>query len=153
MKNTIQTKNKSKGFTLIEVLVSLLVLAIGLLGIVGLQNVALRHNQTAYFESQATFLAYDILDRMRANKNTGAYATALTEAANAPATQCDTSNCSITQMATWDKSEWKQLITNNLPEGRGAVTFNGDDVIITVEYGTPDDAGNPKRSFVMRTQL
>lgn len=56
------------GFTLLEVLVSLLILSVGLLGIAGLQLTGLRSNQSAYVRSQATILAYDILDRMRANR-------------------------------------------------------------------------------------
>lgn len=56
------------GFTLIEVLVTMLILSIGLMGIAGLQAVSLKMNQSAHLSSQATFLAYDIIDRMRANR-------------------------------------------------------------------------------------
>ena len=59
--------NKNAGFTLIEVLIAMLVLAVGLLGLAGLQATSLRNNQSAYNRSQATQLAYDIADRMRAN--------------------------------------------------------------------------------------
>jgi len=58
---------KHKGFTLIEVLVSMIVLAIGLLGLAGLQMSSLRNNLSAYHRSQATQLAYDMADRMRTN--------------------------------------------------------------------------------------
>ena len=60
-------KNKNAGFTLIEVLIAMLVLAVGLLGLAGLQATSLRNNQSAYNRSQATQLAYDLADRMRAN--------------------------------------------------------------------------------------
>ena len=56
------------GFTLIEVMVAMLILSIGLLGMAGLQAVSLKMNQSALHSSQATFLAYDIIDRMRANR-------------------------------------------------------------------------------------
>ena len=56
------------GFTLIEVLVTLLILAIGLLGIAALQFRGLQYNQDAYVRSQVSFLAYDISDRMRLNR-------------------------------------------------------------------------------------
>ena len=62
--------NKMKthsGFTLIEVLISMLILAVGLLGLAGLQATGLRNNLSAYNRSQATQLAYDMADRMRAN--------------------------------------------------------------------------------------
>ena len=55
------------GFTLIEVLIAMLVLAVGLLGLAGLQATSLKNNQSAYNRSQATQLAYDMADRMRAN--------------------------------------------------------------------------------------
>jgi len=56
------------GFSLLEVLIALLVLAVGLLGIAALQGIALKTNHGAYLRSQATFLAYDMMDRMRANR-------------------------------------------------------------------------------------
>jgi type IV pilus assembly protein PilV len=59
------------GFTLVEALVALIVLSIGLLGVAALQLSSLRANTSAAYRSQATFLAYDIADRMRANR-TGA---------------------------------------------------------------------------------
>ena len=59
--------NKNTGFTLIEVLIAMIVLAVGLLGLAGLQATSLRNNQSAYNRIKATQLAYDIADRMRAN--------------------------------------------------------------------------------------
>ena len=56
------------GFSLLEVLIALLVLSIGLLGLAGLQTTSLQSNQSATQVSQATFLAHDVLDRMRANR-------------------------------------------------------------------------------------
>jgi type IV pilus assembly protein PilV len=60
--------HRDGGFTLIEVLVAMLILSIGLMGMAGLQAVSLKMNQSAHLSSQATFLAYDIMDRMRANR-------------------------------------------------------------------------------------
>src|SRR5262249_56408603 len=58
---------RARGFTLIEALVALLVLSIGLLGVAALQLTSLRSNPSSSFRSQATLLAYDVVDRMRAN--------------------------------------------------------------------------------------
>jgi len=55
------------GFTLIEVLISMVILAVGLLGLAVLQGVALRDNRDAYFYSQASLLAYEMSDRIKAN--------------------------------------------------------------------------------------
>ena len=58
----------ANGFTMVELLVAVLVLSIGLLGLAGLQAAGLRNNQSAYLRSQATILAYDVADRMRATR-------------------------------------------------------------------------------------
>ncbi|MEJ2108263.1 MAG: type IV pilus modification protein PilV [Acidiferrobacteraceae bacterium] len=56
-----------RGFTLTEVLIAVLVLAVGLLGLAGLQLAGMKSNHSAYLRSQATIVAYDLLDRMRAD--------------------------------------------------------------------------------------
>lgn len=58
---------QQRGFTLLEVLIALLVLSIGLLGLAALQTVGLRSNQMATMRTQATWVAYEITDRIRAN--------------------------------------------------------------------------------------
>ncbi|HHQ69377.1 MAG TPA: type IV pilus modification protein PilV [Halothiobacillaceae bacterium] len=64
----IQSIQQQRGITLLEVLIAVLVLAIGLIGTAAMQNKSLALNHGAYLESQATNLAYDIADRMRANR-------------------------------------------------------------------------------------
>ena len=56
------------GFSLIEVLIALLVTALGLLGFAFLQTMNLRYTQSANYRTQATNLAYDLLDQIRANR-------------------------------------------------------------------------------------
>src|SRR5690606_11999274 len=60
---------RATGFSMIEVLVSLLVLALGLLGFALLQTMNLRYTQSADYRTHATNLAYDLLDQMRANRH------------------------------------------------------------------------------------
>lgn len=55
------------GMTLIEVLVAVLILAIGLLGAAVIQLNALKYTDSSRMTSQASFIAYDMLDRIRAN--------------------------------------------------------------------------------------
>ena len=62
------------GFSMIEVLIALLVLAFGLLGFALLQTLNLRYTQSANTRTQATNLAYDLLDQMRSNRLTTAVA-------------------------------------------------------------------------------
>lgn len=55
------------GMTLIEVMIALLILSIGVLGAAAVQLNALKYTDSAMLHSHASFAAYDILDRMRAN--------------------------------------------------------------------------------------
>lgn len=60
-------KRHQKGMTLIEVLVSVLILAIGILGAAAIQLNALKYTDSSAMTSQASFIAYDMMDRIRAN--------------------------------------------------------------------------------------
>jgi len=60
-------RNQSSGFTLLEVMIAIVVVAFGLLGLAGLQVFALKNNQSAAMRSAATVLASDVVDRMKAN--------------------------------------------------------------------------------------
>src|SRR5690554_8062465 len=71
----------ASGFSMIEVLVSLLVLALGLLGFALLQTMNLRYTQSADYRTHATNLAYELADQMRANRLSAADYTAATFAA------------------------------------------------------------------------
>jgi len=55
------------GFSLLEVLISLVIMSVGLLGVAGLISTTLKGNDSAYMRTQATAQAYNIIDRMRAN--------------------------------------------------------------------------------------
>src|SRR5271170_6832768 len=99
------------GFTLVEVMVSLLVLGIGLLGIAKLMLFASRANDSAYLRSQATELAYEILDDMRANRQTAmtqGYDTALNATATNPNVTClGATTCLPPAQALYDVYLWK----------------------------------------------
>ena len=73
-----QQQSKQRGVGLIEVLITVIILSIGLLGVAALQARSLQENQSAVLRTQANILAYDILERMRSNraqarKSTGGY--------------------------------------------------------------------------------
>jgi len=125
MSKSLMNKNKRtmRGFTLIEVLVTLVVLAIGLLGLAGLQTTSLKHNNNAYQRTQATFLAYDILDRMRANPMgiEGGNYDAIDTGTTPTSPACIDTSCTPAQLATNDVSEWAARLTTVLPSGRGVI--------------------------------
>ena len=111
---------KHSGFTLIEVLIAMLVLAVGLLGLAGLQATSLRNNQSAYNRSQATQLAYDIADRMRANAaGIASYTAILPSDATAKPNCLTIAGCSPADMAENDLYEWNCAVAggceNDIP--------------------------------------
>lgn len=99
------------GFTLIEVLIAVLVLAVGLLGVAGLHLQGLRQSQGSLQATQATALAYSLADLMRANSG-GAVAgnyvktVAQMEALTSPTPDCGTATCSASQLAAYDLYNW-----------------------------------------------
>lgn len=136
------TRSGQTGTTLIEVLVSLLILSVGLLGMAGLQTVSLRNTQTAYQRTQATLSGNDMMERMRANPqgvNSGAYDNA---GAAFSAACLSATGCSAGALAQHDVAEWRAALLAALPSGSGTVCIDS-----TPQDGTPaapacDGAGN-----------
>ena len=135
MKTNNSVFNQS-GFTMLEVLVAIVVLAFGLLGLAGLQADGLRNNASAYKRSQATLMAYDMLDRMRANPQgvaNGDYDALLETTPTDPDCISDMTNgCSIAQMAQHDAYEWSDTLARELPLGQGRVTGSGAGSVFTI---------------------
>jgi len=177
-----QLKTGYAGFTLVEVLVSTLVLMVGILGVAAMQLVSFQNNQGAYLRSQAIYVASDYIARMRANpngyNNTTVYDAVDTNSADdlPSASACTTSalGCTAAQMAAQDVREFWANFSNvnnvsdyrpTLPAGRGLVTRVGgsNDFTVTVswaerEYNTDDvdsvaDRESVTRSVVVRATL
>ncbi|MGE8190162.1 type IV pilus modification protein PilV [Pseudomonas sp. NPDC086278] len=62
-----RSTHAQEGMTLIEVLVALVILTVGLLGAAAIQLNALKYTDSSRMTSQASFIAYDLMDRIRAN--------------------------------------------------------------------------------------
>lgn len=135
---------RSSGFTLVEVLVAVVILSVGLLGLAGMQTRGLRANHSAWLRSEATILAYDMLDRMRANRENaraGNYNLALGDA-------------SPTGTSIWEQDlrTWLGEIARRLPVGDGAVTVVSDVVTVTVQWD--DSRGSTSaQQFVMESRI
>ena len=126
------SQRKVQGSTLIEVLVSLLVLSFGLLSMGGLQTVSLRNNQTAYYRTQAIMLANDMAERMRGNI-AGVTAGGYNNVTGAATANCFTSTgCTPAQMAAQDVFSWEAEVAAALPGGDGVVCRDA-----TQDDGTP----------------
>ncbi|MFU8817084.1 MAG: type IV pilus modification protein PilV [Pseudomonadales bacterium] len=150
------------GFSLIEVLVAVLVMGIGVLGVSALQMVSLQNNRGALERAEAVHLAYDMMDRIRANPGgtpAGAAYGGLGVGDGPPAANnCIANNCSTAQMVAFDQASWKcqlgeykdeavcvalraagalpsELAQPGLPGGDGAITVSGAGVIqVTVQW-------------------
>lgn len=118
------SQKKVKGFTLLEVLVATVILAVGLLGISGLQVTGMRSNHSALMRSQATLLAYDMSDRMRANAEGVSNGDYDKPTATASAACNTTTGCASDKMADNDMFLWSADITNTLPTGEGVVCLD-----------------------------
>ncbi len=121
------------GFTMVEVLVALVIMSTGLLGIAKLVLYSAHSNDSAYMRSQATELAYEILDTMRANRAqalAGSYNTALATGPALPGALClgTGANCTAAQLAAYDIYQWKERLAapaGALPSGEGSVSVVG----------------------------
>ncbi len=140
------TRRSQRGVGLIEVLVAILVLAVGVLGAAALQMNALKFNQTASVRSQATFFAYEIIDRMRANRDVarnGGYSIALTDGVPAAGGL----------IAQQDHRAWLTAIALQLPEGHAAIANLNDRFTVTIQWNELRVGGNAQQQFIFETEL
>ncbi len=145
-------RSLQRGLGLIEVLLAVVILSIGLLGLASLQGNSLKFSHSAYLRTQATQLAYDIADRMRANRQAalvGSYAIALS----------DTPPASPGNRVDIDKAEWLNNLASVLPNGDGSVvldTSNGYSARATITIRWTDDRTGEDvatEQFVFETEI
>jgi len=120
------SRRRAAGFTMLEILVTLLIVALGILGIAGMQALALKMNKGGQLRSQAVILGMDLLERIEAN-NPGAIA-----GSYAPATlptaftkDCAAEYCLPSELATYDLVELRTRLEAQLPGATFSVTFSG----------------------------
>ncbi len=154
------------GFSLIEVMVALVVVAVGLLGIAGMQALALSNTNIARTRSIATIEASSIVAAMQANPaywSTGAVpanltvtgkvgstwsATSLSNGTlNGQVSDCSSGPCTGIEMAAYDLKTWGQQLAKQIPGGKGAIAClldanNAVNCTITVNWSEKDVALN-----------
>lgn len=123
-----------KGFSLIEVLITSLVISVGLHGIAGIVANSLKSNQSSYTRTQASLLANDMIDRMRANRRSASvdnYNLALTATPSGAGVVAN------------DLIDWRNTLASTLPAGTGAVVLDAVTlrVSVTVQWNNSRVAG------------
>lgn len=140
-----------RGFTLLEVMVAVVVLAIGLLGLAGLQATATRFNDSAYQRSQATALAYDIADRMRANREAALTGGGYPGPVQNPAPACAILGAPAGTLAQQDIAAWRNALACTLPSGTGSIARNAGIYTIVIQWS--DNRGESVMEFSMDTEI
>ena len=109
--------SRNAGFTLLEVLIALCVLATGMLGVGMMLLESIRASRSALHHTAAVALAADLGERIRANRAAGdSYALGLGAMAGAPASECEIGDgCDPSEVAALDLYEWQQAVLAALP--------------------------------------
>lgn len=146
-------QSTAAGFTLLEVLIALLVLSLGLLGLAALQAATVDFNRQAYLRSQATSLAYDMADRMRANRAAalgGDYNAGLADPAPACGGGGGGGGGSV---AAGDIAAWRNALACALPSGNGSIDVNNSGVVTVVVSWDESRGQELPQEFSMATGL
>jgi type IV pilus assembly protein PilV len=142
---------RQKGSSMIEILVSMVIVALGLLGHANLMMVSSKGNQTAYLRSQATLLSYDMIERLRLNKalaKNGRFNIDFDTPISATATTID----------VVELRDWLANLADALPAGDGKINVDGaGNVIIEVQWeevlNTDADGSVVPTKFVTQTVI
>jgi type IV pilus assembly protein PilV len=153
-------RRKQHGFSLIEILVTFLIVTLALFGTAGLQAYSMRFNQSGQFRGQAVSLAGDMAERIEANLQggrQGLYNIPLSSAA--PATNntsdCSAINCTSTTLAGYDVYQWQTAVAAVLPQSSWSVStsVNGTTLIAsTVTVAWLERPANTSNSTATATQ-
>lgn len=146
---------RMRGMSLIEVLVSVLILGVGLMGIAAMQALALRGGQGSLESSQAVMLSNGIIEAMRANRANAA------DYVYNGTTACATVPGAAASLASNDLNAWVSAMKNTI--GSGVATdkttcgriqsLGGDNYRITVQWDDQRAGGGATRQQVMDASI
>ena len=147
------TPLRQQGLSLIEVMIALAVFSFGLLALAALMASGLKYNTSALHRSYATSQAYDMADRMRANRLGLVSYNSLSGLGADPG--CIETGCTPEKMAQYDHWQWNNYNARLLPQGSGTVSVKSSDpdiYTITITWNDERDSDTPDDSFVVEFQ-
>jgi len=143
-----------KGTSLIEILVTILIVSFGLLGVAGVVSNGLKGAHGSQARSQASMLVADMIDRMRANR---ADAESNPGGAGSPYNLgIDTATPTGTTVALQDLIAWRTVLNATLPAGTGAVSVDSGSKKVTVTVRWDESrvsGGSSTQTLVVETRL
>ena len=147
-------RRRQAGITLIELLVSLLIFSFGMLGLAGLHIRTLAYSQSSLFRSQATALADDVFDRMRADR-TNARKTA--SGGGSWITELNVNSAAVGSANT-DLADWKRSVEALLPDGEASIVVTEAGLVtVTIAWQDTKNSGSetpdPAQTFVTVSRL
>lgn len=145
-KHQCSNMTQQSGVSLVEVLITVLILAVGSLGVAAMQIAGLNYAAGSYARTQATQLAADMGSRLKINRNEALdlqaggtyggspdYVVATLASSFTSTSNCITGACSPAELAGYDKSSWLSEVSRLLPAGQGQIVFtdntNADGVV------------------------
>ena len=128
----VPMRQSQSGVTLIEVMIAVFISAIGVLGAAALQLNALKYTNSAVYTSQASFIAYDILDRMRAAADPASVASYELDSTDSPPSG---SGVIVTDLTDFSAN------VQSLPSGNGSIAVSESTVTVTITWSESRAAG------------
>jgi type IV pilus assembly protein PilV len=152
LRKAVGQSKRERGFSLIEILVSLLLIAIALTGVAALLATTHKNSASSYLRAQASLLGNDIAEKMRANRTTVlANPTAYTQLP----TRCSTLPDTATAVEQ-DLHQFICLVKSTFPGGDAAIGFDAATNILTIGVSWDDSratSGAARQTFQFETQL
>ncbi len=142
----------SQGFSLVEVLVTVVVMSVGLLGIAGLQLTSLKNNDSAFIRSRSAIYTYNLIDYMRANRQSalaGDYNIGLSALSDL------TAPSGTPTIAETDRYSWYQHLDASLPNAKAAINCDANAIcVVKVEWNDSHAEGSTStKDLVLTAQL
>lgn len=137
--HSIKLSKQQTGLSLVEILVTVLILAVGGLGIASLQLAGLKYSAGSYARTQAVILSDDMANRLKSNRvvalniqadgsngDPSGYVAATYAGPTTLGRDCVTQTCDGAELATYDIAQWRNEIARTLPAGLGRITVDDD---------------------------